>query len=175
MTFDFYTELNDNNEDDSLNNICLISHEPLIPFRSITLNCDHSFDYINLFLWFEHELFRHSKSHSPFIKQCPYCRNELSHVLPYIPDLVKRKIKHINIGLNQMKSNTCTYSNCNKLCLVDFCKSHAQYVNLQCPEKSTVKQLRLYAKSIHLKRYSHLNKQKLIDYIQGASPPTANT
>ena len=105
---DFYKELNilldDNNIENKiinsdLNQICLISGQPLID-NHVILQCKHTFNYIPLFK----DLVNHKRKfiymETNRLKtneiRCPYCRNRQSILLPYHEKLGVEKVNGIN-------------------------------------------------------------------------------
>lgn len=82
--------------------ICLISREPIQ--HKITLPCSHSFDYYYLYL----EVQEQKKIKKNF--NCPYCREDYDHTLPYYEIENVEKLIHINY--NQRK--TIPLLNCDK-------------------------------------------------------------
>ena len=75
--FDFFKELNSVDDDNHLDNTCLISHLPLI-HNSILLPCSHSFNYLPLYK----ELCLHNNKTNI---RCPYCRSATTTFIPFIP------------------------------------------------------------------------------------------
>ena len=105
---DFYAELygslyNKNTEnqiDDTNKNVCLITDEPL-EANSITLTCNHKFNYVPLYK----DLVNHKKKFNtmessgalkPGEIRCPYCRHKQNFVLPYYEELCLPKVSGIN-------------------------------------------------------------------------------
>jgi hypothetical protein len=78
--YDFYSELNKPYDDaDIISKKCFISHEPLT-YNSITLHCDHTFNYLSLY----NELLTPGQKFSNKII-CPYCRVTTNKLIPFIP------------------------------------------------------------------------------------------
>ena len=75
--FDFYKALNETDDVSDKNNICMITHLPL-SFNSVTLPCQHSFNYMPLYtdLCIQRNYRR---------IRCPYCRAEFDKFIPFIP------------------------------------------------------------------------------------------
>lgn len=87
--FDFYKELNEQLHLNNTNeNLCMISHTPLT-YNSITLPCQHSFNYLPLYT----ELCLHLKNKK---LNCPYCRSVSNKLIPFIPFPNVKKIFGIN-------------------------------------------------------------------------------
>lgn len=101
---DFYAELYGSldNKDigDTNNNVCLITDEPL-EANSITLTCNHKFNYVPLYK----DLVNHKRKFNtmessgalkPGEIRCPYCRHKQNFVLPYYEELCLPKVSGIN-------------------------------------------------------------------------------
>ena len=86
--FDFFKELNKSGELKQADNICMISHEPLIA-NSVTLSCKHSFNYMPLY----NELCLHNNKQHII---CPYCRLKADKLIPFIPLPDVTKIYGVN-------------------------------------------------------------------------------
>lgn len=87
--FDFYKELNDQScLDSKTERLCMISHT-LLTYNSITLPCEHSFNYLPLYT----ELCLHLNQKKII---CPYCRSESNKLIPFIPFPTVKKIFGIN-------------------------------------------------------------------------------
>lgn len=143
---DFYKELykeisinTDTINNDSSNNICLITQEPLID-NYITLYCKHTFNYIPLY----YELFNQqygflANKNTKYTIKCPYCRKITNGVLPYIPELIDKKNLYVNQPKNKViMLNNCVYIfksgknkglKCDKNCIKDFCNQHLKIIN----------------------------------------------
>lgn len=196
--FDFYSELNNDCNNDNVNettydNKCLISGVVLQPNQTITLNCGHAFDYIALSNDTQESKYgKSAKTHYNSMKlrdhqiRCPYCRQIQDNILPYFPDIVKKRIRGVNYPLSWgMGENSCNYvfktgknkgERCNKKCYRDKCHHHFSKNNTdfevnkipRCENKLilyTVPQLRSIAKYYKLKGYSKLKKNDLIKKI----------
>ena len=103
-SFNFYDEINMTNDtdtnhtndinqetDENSENICLISNMPL-DNTSVTLPCNHSFNYYYIF----NEILNSKKKHSSYYNgvklnydqiRCPYCRTVYNHLLPMCLDI----------------------------------------------------------------------------------------
>lgn len=109
--FNWQNELN-SQEDVYDNSCCLISGLPLED-GSITLPCNHSFNYINLYneVINQKKRFNNMESNKLSFKEikCPYCRNIYNNLLPYynLKDVIK-----IN-GVNSPEHLTFKFHNCN--------------------------------------------------------------
>ena len=99
---DFFNELHtslDENEDDA--NTCLITGEKLTD-KYVTLNCNHTFNYIPLFndiLMYKNKFnYMESPQQRLHINEirCPYCRSKQSGLLPYYADMRCGKINGVN-------------------------------------------------------------------------------
>lgn len=106
---DFYSELNksDDDEDDEKNEVlsaavnktCLITGKLLEP-NSITLDCKHSFNYISLFKELCRQKTFNINDPAPLKineTKCPYCRQITGNILPYIPTIVDRLVRGVNM------------------------------------------------------------------------------
>lgn len=96
--FDFYSELNKPDYDELSEKKCLITGKKLEQ-NSITLECNHSFNYISLFKEVCHQKKFNINEPSPlrvYEIRCPYCRQITNHILPFIPSIVKQIIKGVN-------------------------------------------------------------------------------
>tara|TARA_B000000609_G_C24121646_1_gene319925 strand:+ start:495 stop:1049 length:555 start_codon:yes stop_codon:yes gene_type:complete len=163
-------------EEDNYKNeeICLITRNPLKEYDSIKLSCGHAFQYTALVdSLIKNRHYKNSR-HIQNKPKCPYCRNSNNIILPYVPELVKVKYYGINHSLNCIlpKSKKCTYklkngNLCNKVCLNNYCKHHGMKENSkQQLENKTVKELKLLAKTMGIKKYSRLRKNELITLIK---------
>ena len=202
--FDFYAELNKNEDTDNditcnneahYDNKCLISGNELNEEYTIRLSCGHSFDYIALLNdTYESKYGLSYKSHYNYVKirdhqlRCPYCRQIQNNILPYYPELEKRRIRGVNHPLNWgMGNNSCSYKFksgknkgqlCGRKCYRDKCNLHYSKTiqketfqpdkvsrNENHLQKCTIIQLRCIAKHYKLKGYSKLKKNDLIKKI----------
>lgn len=113
---DFYSELNKPEEPDGTDKsdekTCLITGK-ILERNSITLDCNHSFNYISIF----NELCRQKtfNINDPFPMRineikCPYCRQITRNILPFIPSIVNQLIKGVNTPSSYcMKFKSCNY------------------------------------------------------------------
>lgn len=115
---DFYNLLNNSSQDltsdISNNNICLITYEKLTD-NSITLLCNHSFNYYPLY----REIYNQKKNFNKYFDinklkinefTCPYCRNININLIPYIPYKNVKKTSGVNYPENlcmKNKHNCC--------------------------------------------------------------------
>ena len=105
---DFYAELyssldnkdTTNQLDETNNNVCLITDEPL-ETNSVTLTCNHKFNYVPLYK----DLVNHKKKFNTMESsgalkhgeiRCPYCRHKQQFVLPYYEELGLPKVSGVN-------------------------------------------------------------------------------
>lgn len=197
--FDFYAELNQayqENESDYDNN-CLISGVTLNSETSIKLECGHSFDYEALFNDIQESKYGNSYNYSYNYNKlrdhqlrCPYCRQIQDCILPYYPDVIKKRVRGVNYPFNWgMGKNVCNYAFksgknkgvlCGRKCHREKCHQH--YLLSKTVKKDeftpesverqegklrnyTVSELRLVAKYHKLKGYSKLKKNDLIKKI----------
>ena len=140
---DFYKELNINKTNLFKENVCLISNETLND-TSITLPCNHSFNYIPLYKEVCRQKYKFNslevKKLRSYEMKCPYCRNVIDNILPYVPNLPDvDKVKYVNIPSKySYYPNKCSYiwksgkrkdTQCGKPCLKEYCSCHSKYVN----------------------------------------------
>ena len=101
---EFYKALNniiENENDNEKNNVkcCLISNEPLEK-EHITLICNHSFNYNDIFNEIRNQKKNVSYQEITRLKifqiKCPYCRNVQDGLLPYFKHLNLPKIHGVN-------------------------------------------------------------------------------
>ena len=105
---DFYAELyssldnkdTPNQLDETNNNVCLITDESL-EANSVTLLCNHKFNYVPLYK----DLVNHKKKFNTMESsgalkhgeiRCPYCRHKQQFVLPYYEELGLPKVSGVN-------------------------------------------------------------------------------
>ena len=105
---DFYAELyssldnkdTTNQLDETNNNVCLITDESL-EANSVTLLCNHKFNYVPLYK----DLVNHKKKFNTMESsgalkhgeiRCPYCRHKQQFVLPYYEELGLPKVSGVN-------------------------------------------------------------------------------
>jgi hypothetical protein len=142
----FYNEINnitDLNSTNNTNDICLISGEN-INDTSITLDCNHKFNYYYIYkdIVAQKNNFKKNK-YAKAIKinqiRCPYCRNVQNTILPYKPiEHCTEKIYGVNYPKKYcMKNSQCPYifkkgknkgQQCTKEVLHDFCSLHMKYI-----------------------------------------------
>lgn len=139
---DFFEELNsDNNLFNE--NVCLISNESLNE-TSITLPCNHSFNYIPLYKEVCRQKYKFNsleiKRLSNYEMKCPYCREVMNYILPFIPGLPGvDRLKFVNSPVKySYYPNKCSYiwksgkrknSKCGRPCLKDYCDCHLKFIN----------------------------------------------
>lgn len=135
----FLNYLNDINEVNESNEKCLISNE-LLQCNYITLECNHKFNYIELYNEVVEQktkkILDNSKLKLNEIK-CPYCRNITTNILPYFKYYNTKLIKGVNSPPDlSIKLNECEYINKNsELCkksacatkLGTFCNNHIKF------------------------------------------------
>jgi len=136
-----YSMIHENNV--SLENICLISHEPLED-NSIELECGHKFNYSSIY----ESVYKEKKGKvNRFEKdklscwqiRCPYCRHIQNKLLP--PHNDYKNVLYVNYPTKYcMKTNTCIHTYkigerrgtlCNEICAVNetYCKKHSKSSN----------------------------------------------
>jgi len=118
---EFYKMLEVNllNEDliEDNENICLINKAPLDDKYFVKLPCGHSFDYKALYneLFSQKFRFDNYRNNSKSIIKCPYCRQVISDVLPFYPELGLELIYGVNTDDKQYRmviyNSVCVYAN----------------------------------------------------------------
>jgi hypothetical protein len=173
---DFYDLLSNDKANDTNNIIddrkCLISDEPLHePF--IKLECNHSFNYIPLYLeYMQTKYLNNIKCSSTFVHKtliCPYCRHVTKHLMPYFDIEISSNVSVKKIfGIN---SDPCSfidykYNFMNNFRIIqkDFKQIKKDLKiklrNKQNVEKQQLKQLKLLQKQ-QLKEAKLVEKQQL--------------
>ena len=143
---DFYKMVYETQDESEINidNKCLITNDDLTQTH-IVLECNHKFNYKSLFkdiytrLYMCHDS-KYSHRHLLSLKSiiCPYCRNEQSQILPFIPeeydmkifgintDDTRYKVHELNVPLYQL--NKCSICDCKMYYHSDYklplCKKH---------------------------------------------------
>ena len=120
---DFFNELHkslDQEEPNTIENVCLITDEPLIE-NFVKMECGHCFNYLPLY----YDIYNHKKkfnsmeTNNGHLKineiRCPYCRNKQTGVLPYYPEFNLEKINGVNT-----------------ICEVKATKTDLDYVKTRC-------------------------------------------
>lgn len=191
--FDFYSELNKENEKiEPSEEVCLINGESLIHESCIKLDCGHKFNYVPLLNSVQEE--KHNMRvnsyyyySSAYLREhqirCPYCRQIQEKILPYYPELHKKRVRGVNYPTTlSMGNNECNHifksgknkgSYCGKKCYREKCHAHykANVVleEIKCElnvlSKLTLPELRKLAKHYKLKKYSTLKKKDLINLL----------
>lgn len=119
---DFYKELHATNASESVDNICLITNQPLTD-KYITMLCRHKFNYVPLYNDLVNYKSHYNKMESStnMLKdneiRCPYCRKKQSVLLPYYKNLGCKKVAGINAYKDESGAYTskCEYKCVNKL------------------------------------------------------------
>jgi hypothetical protein len=193
--FDFYKELNNSLEKDNTKtntDICLISNTKLEKNNTVKLKCGHTFNYLPLLNDIHQS--KHPSNNTYYnvynIRfnqiRCPYCRQVQDALLPYFPDVDKKKIRGVNYPLKfGMGENKCTYifksgkskgEMCGKQCYREKCHLHYKpqqnsldYSKIErtseALNKYNMTNLRSIAKYYKLKGISKLKKNDLINTI----------
>lgn len=115
---DFYKQIYDNetSDDDTNDNICLITKLPLDK-NKIVLPCNHSFNFMPLYKEVYNQKIKTSISHLETTKlrynqiKCPYCRHTFDFLLPHVR--INEQMTFCN-GINSpaplcMPFHTCKY------------------------------------------------------------------
>ena len=103
---ELYSSLDNKNKDtieqidDTNKNVCLITDEPL-EANSITLICNHKFNYVPLYKdLVNHKRKFNTMESSGALKhgeiRCPYCRHKQQFILPYYEELGLPKVSGVN-------------------------------------------------------------------------------
>ena len=135
----FLNYLSENVETNENTEKCLISNELLV-YNYITLECNHKFNYIELYNEVVEQktkkILVNSKLKLNEIK-CPYCRSISKNLLPYFKYYNTKPIKGVNYPHDlSIKLNECQYIEKNsKLCgknacmtkFGNFCNNHVKY------------------------------------------------
>jgi hypothetical protein len=135
----FLNYLNENNENNENNEKCLISNELLIA-NYITLECNHKFNYIELYNEVVEQKTKKNLDNSKLKLnevKCPYCRTITKNILPYFKYYNTKLIKgvnspsHLSIKLNECHYIEKNYELCkNNACITNFgilCNNHLKY------------------------------------------------
>ena len=82
---DFFSELqkglNDENDTDENQELCLLSKQPLIKEQTLVLECGHKFNYMYIFNEIKQQKHKNLYCSTDIVKlgltqiKCPYCRN----------------------------------------------------------------------------------------------------
>ena len=111
--------------DINVDNICLISKEPIQ--NKIKLACNHSFEYYYLY----EEIKQQKNRHKQYFK-CPYCRTKYNGTIPYYEIDDVEKITYINNTnktlLPILKCSKCTL-NANQYKVGTLCTKHYKNVS----------------------------------------------
>jgi hypothetical protein len=111
------TDLIENlNSDTSNNNLCLISHQPLID-KFVELECGHKFNYLPLYLDIKNHKYKFNSMEGKHTHlkmneiRCPYCRGKNKRLLPYYEELGLPKIHGVNCEISNSLSihQKCSY------------------------------------------------------------------
>ena len=135
----FLNNMDDNDNKNLQDDICLISNEPLID-NFITLTCKHRFNYIELYKEVVEQktkkILDNGKLKLNEIK-CPYCRTITPNLLPYFKYYNNRLIRGVNHPQDLcIKFLKCEYIGKDSKCCDKnacttkfgvFCNSHLKY------------------------------------------------
>ena len=134
-------EKNDISDENIECKYCLISGMPLIE-HSVTLECNHSFNYVPFFKYMKNYREKFSQLESKKINtdeiKCPYCRSIQKGILPYYDDIGVEKfhgINWLNTELLVVSSSHCSWcyngEECNSFYLYNnvhddklYCSTH---------------------------------------------------
>jgi hypothetical protein len=150
--------LNEINKDNSYNNCCLITNEPL-KNQHVKLSCNHCFNYKPLFKEIKIQKTSFNKYETQRLKntqiKCPYCRHIQNGILPYNENY--EKIKYVNWPENlSYKQFKCCYTflsgkkkgvKCDKQSHKKYCPNHCRIVKNR-EVKNSKKSNEIISKSI---------------------------
>lgn len=97
-------------------NKCLITHEPLDPSTAVTLECQHSFNYLPLYrsVLASKQKFNNLETKSLKASQikCPFCRHVQNQLLPLPPMGIDAKVIHgVNVlEYSPVRVGTCCFT-----------------------------------------------------------------
>ena len=173
----FNNLLNEENNDNNNENICLIDGLKL-ENNYITLECNHKFNYLSLYNEIVYQktkkILDNSRLRLNEIK-CPYCRKISNNLLPFFKYYNVNQIKGVNNPSNYcIKINTCEFIDKNKkkcnnsACITKFgifCNKHIKYTQREEDfignmedgfyekyKKKTIKELKEELKNLKLKQ-----------------------
>jgi hypothetical protein len=117
---DFYQSLQQEEEVDYCDtNKCLITHQPLDPPTAVTLECQHSFNYLPLYQYvLTSKTSKFTNLESTRLKasqiKCPFCRNVQNSLLPSPPPGIDAKVIHgVNaIEYSPVMAGLCSFARC---------------------------------------------------------------
>lgn len=117
---------------------CLISRDKME--HPIVLPCNHSFEYMCLYL----EIIEQKKiKKRSYVFECPYCRTKYNNTLPYYE--IDGIDKHVDINYKQkltlplMQCQTCNKEAGHKFKQGIFCLAHANITTCQATCKNGIK------------------------------------
>lgn len=139
----FLKELEEDSDNDDENNRCLISYERLTT-NSITLPCNHSFNYYPLYKEICNQKLNQNFKEIIRLRinqiKCPYCRSVHNNLIPYHKqDGVEQKYGVTRPAKYVLLQNNCCYvfksgknkgKMCNIKCSDDYCKRHIKNKNI---------------------------------------------
>lgn len=139
----FLKELEEDSDNDDENNRCLISYERLTT-NSITLPCNHSFNYYPLYKEICNQKLNQNFKEIIRLRihqiKCPYCRSVHNNLIPYHKqDGVEQKYGVTRPTKYVLLPNKCCYvfksgknkgKMCNVKCIDDYCKRHIKNKNI---------------------------------------------
>lgn len=126
--FDFWAELENENETETGDCICLISKEPLT-MNHIVLPCGHKFNYIPLCkeiasVKYPKSIYTRTLTLKRNQTCCPYCRKIFDKLLPKIPMYNISLPRYVCSEYDSLVSKQCLYilknnNKCSKMCGFD--------------------------------------------------------
>ena len=164
-------EYEEENKKIDLDNICLISKDPLDSSK-ITLECNHTFNYVNLFNEIVNQKtvdnYKEVQKLKLYSIKCPYCRSIQNKILPYVSGY--KKIKYVNWPPEMsMKNytNKCRYvflsgkkkgNECGCGCFETFCPRHKKIVEKRKKKQAEQKKKHAEQKKKQEKKIKEMKK-----------------
>lgn len=138
---DFYSALNDSDDEEDDTKVCLISQK-ILDQNAITLNCGHSFNYVEIYNEVKKQKLSKGITLDSNLRNlkknefiCPYCRTLQTSLLPHVKnkELNIQYISGVNTPLtSSMPFNSCTYITKSGKNKGVPCKEHALTFNNTC-------------------------------------------
>jgi hypothetical protein len=172
---ELYKSLDNDNDNEDTNNLCLISNMPLID-NYVTMECGHKFNYIPLYK----DIFNFKNNFNSMESinklkhneiRCPYCRHKQNVLLPYYENIGLPKVHGINLYYGNVYpcfDDKCKYiisklnENENIYCNQSYCTPIKQLTNIVLQEVGTL-DTNVYCynhKKIMIQKYKHDYKEK---------------
>jgi hypothetical protein len=172
---ELYKSLDNENDNQDTNNLCLISNMPLID-NYVTMECGHKFNYIPLYK----DIFNFKNNFNSMESvnklkhneiRCPYCRHKQNILLPYYENMGLPKVHGINLyhgNVYPCFDDKCKYiisklnENENIYCNQSYCTPIKHVTNNFLQEVGTI-DTNVYCynhKKIMIQKYKHEYKEK---------------